>query len=333
MAETSSRELDSLCNWIAERCNGMPFGCLVRTRGVPVVEIYGNGFLADTVFEVGSIRKSFNSALIGIGIEQDKISLDLRASEVWPELIEISDDERDREITLHHLASGTSGWLTPDPPGAAFRYNNAAFTAAERVVARVHRFPNDEIAPQVERLFKKQLAAESWRIYHFDREFDPANIENPGPKLAVDSNLRDLVKWGEVWLRGGEWNGRALIPKSHVARATRRVNPQTPNAYYGYNWFANEKRALWPQAPADSFGHCGFGTFKPSQQESRAFLWVCPSLGTVAALIADVTAGFANDFLEIPNRLTAEWVAKVVVCVSERSLSRRGPNCDVTLAQ
>ena len=153
---------------------------------------------------------------------------------------------------------------------------------------------------------------ESWYVYHFAREFSPDDFENPGPKLAIDSNLRDLAKWGSVWLHQGHWEGSEIIPVEYVTLATHQVNPDIRNAYYGYNWFVNAEKALWPDAPEDAYGHAGFGTFKPSEHESRAYLWVCPSLDVVAAIVADISAGFANDFLDIPLEITAEWIAGIV---------------------
>jgi CubicO group peptidase (beta-lactamase class C family) len=205
--------------------------------------------------------------------------------------------------------------LTCDPPSTVFRYNNAAFTAAERVVARALRLPKDEIAAEVEKRFRAPLGASSWRVYHFDRLFTPDNIENPGPKLAINSTLRDLAKWGQLWLDGGQASGRQLIPESWVRRAIQPANPGIPGPPYGYNWFLNTGRLLWPDAPPDSFGHAGFGTFKPSERESRCYLWICPSLAVVAAMVTDVTVGFANDFLDIPNGLTAEWAGRVAAAV------------------
>lgn len=132
-----------------------------------------------------------------------------------------------------------------------------------------------------------------------------------GRNLAIDSTLEDLVKWGQLWLHNGLWQGERLIPADHVRRATRLANPNLPRPPYGYNWFVNADRRLWPDAPTDSYGHPGFGTFKPSEKESRAYLWICPSLEAVAAIVADVAAGFANDFLEVPNGLTAEWIGRL----------------------
>jgi CubicO group peptidase (beta-lactamase class C family) len=258
----SAENLSQTKDWIGEKTENTPYGCMILRNGKIAAEWYGGGLSPENLFEIGSIRKSFNSALIGIGIQERKIDLSVKAVDAWPDITEISGDQADEAITLHQLVSGTSGWLTPDPPGKTFVYNNAGFTAAEQVVARICGLVDDEIAPEVVRKFKIPLEAESWKVYHFEREFTPQDIENPGPKLAIDSNLRDVIKWGYLWLNKGVWNGKELIPGDYVNLATSLVNPEIPNAYYGYNWFVNAKKALWPDAPEDSYGHAGFGTFK-----------------------------------------------------------------------
>ena len=273
------------------------------------MERYANGLARDHLFEIGSIRKSFNSALMGIGLQAGLVDQGARAVDWWPELVEISGDLADEAITLHQLASGTSGWLTPDAPGKAFYYNNAAFTAAERVVARMLCLPGDEIRTEVERRFVHPLRTQ-WHVYHFRREFS-RSPGNPGPKLAIDSTLRDLALWGQVWLEGGSLGGLQLFPLEHATRATQPANPLIADARYGYNWFLNADGALWPGTPGDAFGHPGNGSFQPSGAPSHSFLWVCPSLDAVAAVVMDASAGLNLDYRHVPQGLAAEWVSRV----------------------
>ena len=294
--------------WLDRHFSEYRSGCMIEVGGVTEFEHWTGGFDRNDRFEIGSIRKSFNSALIGRGIASGAVRLEARAADLWPEMVRLSGNERDRTITLHHLASGVSGWLTGDPPGTGFRYNNAAFTAAERVVARMLGLEHDEIAPLAERTFRGALGADSWSFAHWQRPLDPLNFEDPGPKLAIDSTLPDLLRWGRLWLDGGAAGTGQLIPGEWVRRATGPANPRLADSHYGYNWFVNTAGALWPDAPADSYGHAGWGRFTSERTESRAYLWICPSLRTAAALVADERSGFSNDFLEVPMGTVAEWV-------------------------
>ncbi len=312
----SAERLSQTKDWIEEKTGKTPYGCLILRNGFIAAEWYGGGFSTESLFEIGSIRKSFNSALIGALIKEKKIDLNVKAFDIWPAIVELSNDKADTAISLHQLVSGTSGWLTSDPPGKTFLYNNAALTAAEKVVARMCGWTQDEIAPEVIKRFKIPLKVESWEVYHWDQKFTPEEIENPGPKLAINSNLMDLIKWGCLWLNKGVWKDRELIPREYVNRATHLVNPEIPNNYYGYNWFVNTNKVLWPDAPEDSYGHAGWGTFKSSGEESRAYLWICPTLDMVAAIVAHISTGFANDFLHVPMNITAEWIRRIVRSVT-----------------
>ena len=304
--------MKALEDWLLKTFAGHPFGCIVVREGDLLGEWFGGGFAAESRFEIGSLRKSFCCALIGVGIGRGDFGYDLKGQDIWPEFVRMSGDPADAEITLHDLLSASSGWLTPAPRGTEFRYNNAAFTATERVIGRFYGAADDEIAPLVETAFKGPLDADSWTVYHMrDRKIDPRDIDATGPKLAVDSTLRDLVRWGELWAGGGVRNGTRLIPADHVARATHRANPHIPNAHYGYNWFVNDGRTLWPDAPQESFGHIGLGSFKDSGVPSYACLWAWPERGVAAALVAPRVLGLERDHLAIPQGLTADWIGKL----------------------
>ena len=198
---TLQEGLSGVRAWLQEKTAGGPYGCLTLRSGEVAAAWYGGGFHEGSLFEIGSIRKSFNRALVGQALERGEITLDLRAGETWPEIAEISGRSADRNLTLHQLMSGI--------------------------------------------------------------------------------------------------------------QAAECANPGIPGPPYGYNWFTNTKRALWPSAPEDSFGHPGFGTFKPTEAPSRAYLWVCRRLAVVAALVADVRTGIAGDFLDVPNSLTSEWICRI----------------------
>jgi CubicO group peptidase (beta-lactamase class C family) len=308
-----NHRLPAAVEWIARSLGGAPLGCVIRHRGTTVHQQFRGGMAPDSMFEIGSLRKTFTSALIGcVAAERSNFSIHLQANSVWPDLVAISGDPRDRDITLHHLISGVSGWLTPDPPGVRFHYNSAASTAAERVLARFLQLPRDEIAPEVARRFKGTLAAGSWNMYHFPGQFAQGDIRNSGPKLAVESTLADLATWGELWCNSGCWHGQQLIPETYVRLATSLVNPDVPGSHYGYCWFVNTGHALWPRVPADSYGAPGYGSFRASGASSHAFLWICPSLQVVTAIVTDASTGFVDDFLRVPNDLTAEYLARIV---------------------
>jgi CubicO group peptidase (beta-lactamase class C family) len=305
--------IEGLWNWIADSAAPNPWGCAISYQGRLLGEYYGGGAHAGARWDIGSIRKSFTSALAGQLIDAGIVSLDTLGHEKWPQLVQLSGREEDRQITLHHLLGSTSGWLTDDPPGKRFRYNNAAFTAAERVIAGAL---NREPAPEVLDRFAKPLGLNDLVSYHRASPFDPASCNDPGPKLVIECTVQDLVKWGKLWAAGGQSDGRQLIPAWYVERATSRVDPELTESHYGYCWFVNAEKALWPAVPPESFGHPGHGYYPIGPLVSRSFLWVAPSLGLVAAICADVSSGIAEDYRDVPMATTAQWISRVLVAVA-----------------
>jgi CubicO group peptidase (beta-lactamase class C family) len=283
----------------------------VSSRGQLAGEQYGGGADGSSRWDIGSIRKSFTSALAGQLIDEGIVSLDTPACERWPQIAELSQRAEDREITLQQLLGSTSGWLTDDLPGRRFRYNNAAFTAAEHVIAGTL---GREPAPEVVDRFARPLGLENFVAYHRAMPFDPASFGDPGPKLVIECCLRDLVAWGNVWVQGGAHGGRQLIPADYVALATSPSGP-SPDSHYGYCWFVNAGRALWPSASDDAFGHPGHGFYTVGPQHSRAFLWASPGLRAVAAVSTGLSAGIAEDYLDVPMGTTGEWIAEALAAL------------------
>ena len=96
-------------------------------------------------------------------------------------------------------------------------------------------------------------------------------------------------------------------PAFRARSASHRAKNVFPQPY--------SPRTALKTLPPDAYGHAGNGTFKPSEEPSRAYLWICPSLEIVAAIVAQVSAGFANDYLQVPQGVTAEWVGRIVRAV------------------
>jgi CubicO group peptidase (beta-lactamase class C family) len=115
----------------------------------------------DTIFQVGSISKTFVATSAAVLMDQGRLDLDVPVRSYVPEL-RLSNDELTGSITMRHLLTHTSGWVgdyfgntgegddalaafvtklakAPQitPPGWAYSYNNTAFNLAAHVVARV----------------------------------------------------------------------------------------------------------------------------------------------------------------------------------------------------
>lgn len=271
--------LSNYRQWLRANVSAKSYGSVVVRHGRIVFEDYGSGGTRDSAWEIGSLRKSVYSSLIGIAIAEGKLQLDTNVYDVWPEIYRLSGDEKDKRMVYRHLATATSGWKTQARPGELWRYDNLAFSAGHAVIARLYGLPDDRIAPLVKTRIQDVIGAASWKAYHYPEGWD----KSPGPKLAVDSNLRDLAKYGYLWLRQGRWQKRTVVPKAYIAEASRNQVKDLGN-HYGYLWMTNDGQVRLPSMPADAFFHTGTGG------ERRTVLLICPSLDLVAVIGHDRTA-------------------------------------------
>ncbi|MGE0043662.1 MAG: serine hydrolase domain-containing protein [Vicinamibacterales bacterium] len=70
-------------------------------------------------------------------------------------------------------------------------------------------------------------------------------------------NAEDMARFGYLWLREGEWNGRRIVPAAYVAAAT---TPSANGPDYGFLWWLNTRQRNWPGLPATAYGARGAGS-------------------------------------------------------------------------
>ncbi len=214
---------------------------LVARHGRLVVERYYDGYDAADRFPIFSITKTFVSCLIGIALADGYLhNVDERLGEALPQT-------RSR-ITLHQLLTMTAGFgrgfnfQVTDPielanrplvntPGTTFNYDSGSSDLLAAVLERATHEPLGQYA--VRRLFRPLgIQAARW----------------PGSKGGSGLVLRsrELLAFGQLYLDGGVWRGRRIVPASWVRDSTRSHVDVAPGhgltAGYGYNWWVDDRR-------------------------------------------------------------------------------------------
>lgn len=305
----SGEGLERYRAWLHKNISAKPWGTVIVRHGRVVFEDYGSGASRDSVWEIGSLRKSVYSSLIGIAIQEGKLTLDTPVHQIWPPIFDLTKQEKDKRILYRHLATATSGWRLTTQPGEFWRYDNLAFSAGHAALARLYNLPDDRIAPMVESRIRNVIGAKSWKVWHYEDGWE----KSPGPKLAVDSNMRDLAKYGYLWLRKGRWRKRQVVPETYIAEASRNQVVHL-GRHYGYLWMTNDGRVALPSVPADAFFHTGTGG------ERRTVLLICPSLDLVAVIGHDrsaysLTPVDINDLKGASTGVDA-WIAQVMAALN-----------------
>lgn len=182
-----------------------------------------------------SAVKSFVSTGIGMAVEEGKLALDDRLIDfLTPDQIENAVPGVE-QLTIANMLTmrtghreGTSGvvWRTLETswvdaylevpitgtPGRDFMYSSGTSHMLSMCLQRATGLPADEYLQP--RLFEPlKFSTVTW-----DR--DPDGICSGGNGLTI--NILDFVKWGQLYLNGGVWNGRRIVDKGWVDASLAR---------------------------------------------------------------------------------------------------------------
>lgn len=296
---------------------------LIERNGRLIYEEYFDGFderwgqplgrvkmTAETKHDLRSITKSVVSALVGIAHAEGKIpSLDEPIVKWFPEYPELDTPDR-RRVTLAHALSMTSGFdwnedvpyndprndeirMTRDPqplryalarpfaedPGADFKYNGGLTQVVAAVLVRATQTSLQEYA-------RKKLF-EPLGITDVEWVGDLAGM--PAAASGLRLRPRDLAKIGSLYLNGGKWNGKQVVPASWIDRSTRRqfrFRPRTGadaggEFGYGYFWWYS----CYPSAK-------GLIEARTAVGNGQQRIFVLPTMNMVVTILA----GRYNDF-------------------------------------
>jgi CubicO group peptidase (beta-lactamase class C family) len=264
-------------------------GCVVR-----------HGYLAYTwgdparSGDIASAVKPVLSTLLLLAVQQGKVKdVDAKVADFEPRLRALNRG-KDAGVSWRHLASQTSGYGLGEAPGEAYAYNDFALALYYDTLTRLV-YKQDGT-----RVLKEQLGdVLGFQDRYTFEAFGPD--DRPG-RLAI--SVRDLARFGLLYLRGGRWKDKQVLAPASVRTALSSPIPsglprtrgreadmlprqrslgggkdQTPvgPGYYSFNWWLNRTdkggRRLYMDAAPDTFaavGHAG----------ERA-LWVVPSLDLV----------------------------------------------------
>lgn len=187
--------------------------------------------------------------------------------------------EHNAPITWRNLLRQTSEWegtlwgkpdladrregidRTLQPPGTFWEYNDVRVNLAAYSLLQVWRRP----LPQVlkERVMDPIGASTTWRWYGYETSWtamDGLKVQSVsggghwGGGLHIST--RDHARFGLLLARRGMWGTRRLLSEAWIREATTPV-PIRPD--YGFMWWLNTDRALFPAAPESAFFAIGAG--------------------------------------------------------------------------
>jgi CubicO group peptidase (beta-lactamase class C family) len=218
-------------------------------------ERYYNGYQHSSICTSFSTAKSFVSALIGIALQERLIrNIEDPITMYLPELTAPFWSQ----ISVRHLVSMSSGlkynsngffpWndeprvyyslnlrqlakqaKSVEIPGMRFNYNNYNLILLGMIIERVtSSFVSEYLQEKIWKPLGMELSA-SWSL-------DSQRSGMEKMESGLNACAVDFAKFGRLYLRRGDWNGKQIIPESWIVESTT-VTSDAKWTNYKYLWW------------------------------------------------------------------------------------------------
>lgn len=234
---------------------------LVIRHDTLVYEQYREGYAAASEVPSFSAAKSFVSALVGVAIAEKYIgSIDDPIRKYLPEL----DARQFDPVTLRHLLQMRSGiaynesYFNPFGDVAKYYYgrNQPKYIRKLKVKAAPDQhFEYISICPQLLGMAVARATGRPLAQYLQEKIWQPLGMEYDASWsldsrkhntekafCCLNARARDFAKFGRLYLRHGDWQGRPVVPRAWVDASVYDPAQQAANGYlYSYQWWHNRR--------------------------------------------------------------------------------------------
>ncbi len=232
---------------------------LLIRHGKLVFEGYFSPYDTKTEHSLFSISKSFTSLAIGYLVEEGKIRIDDYIYTYFPELITDDINKENLKIKIHDLLSMSFGQRGGAVHAKQNRKDESTamlhdFFYRNKEVECGTEFRYDSYGTYMLAALVKKLTGMNVVEYLMPKLFEPLGIDKPyyikdtlGINIGYTGmrmTARDLAKVGCVYLNGGAWEGKQLIPKSWVELATKK-HISTASDPMGADWQQGYCYQMW----------------------------------------------------------------------------------------
>lgn len=222
-----------------------------------VYERYFRRYDEATTHPSFSVAKSFVSALVGIAVAEGHIG---STDEPITNYLDYLPEEEFGQITIQHLLDMRSGIAFNEgyanPFGDVAKYYYGRDIAKYLTRVEVENVPGQyfqyvSVNPQLLADILERATGRSLHDYLTEKIWRPLGMEYPA-SWSVDSKrhqtekafcclnaaARDFAKFGRLYLHGGNWEGRQIVPAAWVERSTTFTEPLNNFNYTNQWWHA-----------------------------------------------------------------------------------------------
>jgi len=227
-------------------------------------ERYFNGYDETSVNTSFSMAKSFASALVGIAIDEGDIkSVDEPITNYIPELLE--KDKRFKSITIRNLLTMSSGikyeeggdlpWSEEADDTKTYYATDLRELALENCQIEGEPgqyFEYNNYNPLLVGLILERATGMHVSLYLQEKLWKPMGMEADGSwsldstssgfekmESGVNARARDFARFGMLFAKEGNWEGKQLISRAWVEESTRPDASTDPSLDYQYFWWVD----------------------------------------------------------------------------------------------
>lgn len=198
---------------------------------------------------VASVRKSLISALFGIAVSEGRIDLDSTLAELGIDDKPPALTPAEKQATVRDLLMARSGVYHPSAyetgdmkrkrpargshaPGTFWFYNNWDFNALGTIY---RERTGEDIFASFARRIARPIGMEDFSAKDGRYVMEPASVH---PAYPFSLSARDAARFGQLFLDGGAWQGRQVIPAKWVRESTTAYSHTKRGSLgYGYLWW------------------------------------------------------------------------------------------------
>lgn len=224
-----------------------------------IAEAYFGAQRKDVWKATFSACKSIVSIAIGMLIDEGKLKLDTKLSDIFKKEMSSVSKLKMRDMTVYHLLTMTSGMTSYEEIAAICEgtslktYFNTSLSFAPG-----EKFSYNSTNTYVLSAILKKISGEGLCDYLESRLFEPLGIENYYWEKSEDDieiggwglyiSPEDIAKLGILLLNGGEWKGKRIISQEYIKMATENHVGETGSKYgFGYGL------QMWTASGSDEF--------------------------------------------------------------------------------
>lgn len=283
---------------------------MVLCDGEVILECSRDGFGTNLWHLSHSMSKSVVSMLVGILIDEGKLTLESKVAELFPEFT--YKDKRFAKMTVEHLLNMTSGASFNEAGSVSETEWTEAFFASSLRFAPGAKFSYNSMNTYILARIVDRISVRGFGEFLYEKLFSPLRIENyfweKGPEgcekggWGLYMSAESFAKLGYTYLCGGVFEGRRILSQWWIdlSLKTHALSPELSGDFnYGYQ--------IWVARRGDDYLFNGM---------LGQNVWVCPK----NRIVAVVMGGNNELFSDSPALLI---VRKYLGGIIRDELSRR----------